>query len=294
MNFSNILNHIATVDPEVYERTSARRSVIRTWMRGAALTALPVAIGGLFNKAYGKNTDAIGDVLNFALTLEYLEAEFYRQGLIHSDPPNSNMPLIPATTGIDQPAIRTIYAHEAAHVAGLRSIIQSLGQTPVNTPNFDFSGGKGSGVGPFQNVFTDYNVFLSLAQAFEDTGVRAYKGAAPLLMSNHPILTAALRIHSVEGRHASHIRTMRRLTPSSYSVNTVNYYPRPWITGADSEIVGVDVSANYNGEDNTLQASIQILNINGNAISQAAATQSFDEPLDMPTVLGLVSPFIAP
>ena len=50
MNFSSILNHIATIDPEVYERTSERRSVIRKWMRGAALTALPVALGGLFHE----------------------------------------------------------------------------------------------------------------------------------------------------------------------------------------------------------------------------------------------------
>ena len=239
-------------------------------------------------------------MLNFALTLEYLEAEFYRLGIFYSESPYSSDPLIPVSTTTangtqnDQAAIRTIAAHEAAHVYGLRSIIQSLGKTPVDSPKFDYSGGKGSGIGPFQNVFDDYGMFLALAQTFEDTGVRAYKGAAPLIMSNNTVLTAALRIHSVEARHAAHIRTMRRLSPSSFTMNNATYHPRPWITGADSDISGVDVSANYNGEDNTLQANIQITNINGKIISMAAASESFDEPLDMTAVLALVDPFIIP
>ena len=52
---------------------------------------------------------------------------------------------------------------------------------------------------------------LALAQAFEDTGVRAYKGQAGALMGNDNLLTAALQIHSVEARHASEIRRLRGL-----------------------------------------------------------------------------------
>ena len=84
MNFSNILAHIAQVDPEVYERTSQRRRVIKNWMRGVTLATLPLALGSLFNKAYGKNTATITEVLNFALLLEFFEHEFYTLALYAS------------------------------------------------------------------------------------------------------------------------------------------------------------------------------------------------------------------
>ncbi len=45
-------------------------------------------------------------------------------------------------------------------------------------PDFDFSGGAGSGTGPYADAFSNYDLFLTVAQAFEDTGVRAYKGQA--------------------------------------------------------------------------------------------------------------------
>jgi hypothetical protein len=58
-------------------------------------------------------------------------------------------------------------------------------------------------------VFTNYETFKAVAQAFEDTGVRAYKGQAPALMPYKDVLTAALTIHSVEARHASQVRRLR-------------------------------------------------------------------------------------
>ena len=79
----------------------------------------------------------------------------------------------------------------------------AAGGTPVAEPTFDFSGGKGSGNGPFANAFNDYSLFLAVAQTLEDTGVRAYKGQAGNLISSDDVLTAALRIHSVEARHAA-------------------------------------------------------------------------------------------
>ena len=59
------------------------------------------------------------------------------------------------------------------------------------------------------DTFGDYPTFQLLAQGFEDFGVRAYKGQAPNLMASDAVLTAALRIHSVEARHASEIRRLR-------------------------------------------------------------------------------------
>jgi len=92
----------------------------------------------------------------------------------------------------------------------------------VAKPVFDFSGGNGTMLGPFATVFTNCNVFLAVAQTFEDTGVRAYKGRAGELVGGGDLLTAALQIHSVEARHAAHIRLMRK-TNNFADVQTLDY-----------------------------------------------------------------------
>ena len=160
----------------------------------------------------------------------------------------------------------------------LKTAITASGGTPVSSPSFDFTAG-----GTFGDVFTNYNTFLAVAQTFEDTGVRAYKGQAGALISNNDVLTAALNIHSVEARHASHIRQMRKAN----GFGDV----KPWITGKDSGI-GEVVQASYNGEEVTMQAGIEITNINNFSISSAAASEAFDEPLTMMQVLNIVKPFI--
>lgn len=274
MNFQNILTNLSETDPEIFERTSERRSVIKNWSKGIALTALPLALGSLFKKAYGKNTGLITDTLNFALTLEYLEAEFYQTALNSSG-------LIPS--GAPTGAIQTIYNHEAAHVTFLQQVITAAGETPVAKPTFDFSGGNGSGSGPFLTAFSDYDLFLAVAQTFEDTGVRAYKGQAANLITDNVALEAALNIHSVEARHASHIRSMRKARGASV---------KPWITLNQSGIGNSAVQASYDGEEVTNQAGVEITNINGENISNATASESFDEPLTTQQVLAIVDPFI--
>lgn len=281
MNFSNILAEIEKLDPEVYERTSGRRNVIKNWTRKVSLAALPFAIGSLFNKTYAQSsTDVIG-VLNYALTLEYLERNFYKTAL-------DTAGLIPA--GAARTAIQTIYNHEAAHVTFLASAITSAGGTPVsetgsNPLRFDFTGGNGNMNGPFATAFSDYNLFLAVAQTFEDTGVRAYKGQAGALITNNDVLTAALQIHSVEARHAAHIRAMRRAAGGSLVSGVV----KPWITRNNSNINSSAVQPSYNGEDLTTQAGVDIVAL---GFSADAASESFDEPLDMAAVLAIVDPFI--
>jgi hypothetical protein len=281
MDLKNIITEIGHKDPEFYDRMDGRRESIKRFTRFAgkvALTAVPLALGSMFKRAYaGTNgtNDIITDTLNFALTLEYLEAEFYQKGLDAAG-------LIPA--GAPRNAILAIGAHETAHVTFLRNAITAAGGTPVPKPTFDFSAGNGSGNGPFKNVFTDYALFLAVSQAFEDTGVRAYKGQAGNLISNNDVLTAALRIHSVEARHASHIRQMRRAQGANV---------KPWVTGKDTGGIGAAVQPIYDGEENTKQANIEIVGINGMAITADDATEAFDEPLTKDQVLAIVDPFIA-
>jgi hypothetical protein len=281
MNLLNILQEIEEKDPETYEQLNNRRDVLKKFTGSAgkiALAAIPLALGSLFQKAYGgppPTGATVLDVLNFALTLEYLESSFYKMGLAASG-------LIPTAT--EQQAIMTISAHEAEHVAFLQSAITSSGGTPATMPKFDYTAGSGSNNGPFADVFTNYATFLAVAQAFEDTGVRAYKGQAASLVQGGALLTAALDIHSVEARHAAHIREMRKLRGFADV--------KPWITLNESGIGSV-VDANYAGEQNTVQAGIQIVGINGQPISADAASEAFDEPLTMAQVLAIVKPFIA-
>jgi rubrerythrin len=293
MNLQNIFNQIEQVDPEVYDRLDTRRQSMKRFAsfgKALAAIAVPSAIGTMFKKAYGQTPADVVDVLQFALTLEYLEAEFYKAGV--SSAAGASAPADART------ALTIIRDHEIAHVTFLRGAISSLGATPVTftAASFDFSGGKGSGMGPFATAFTSLPVLLAAAQTFEDTGVRAYKGQAGRLINNNDILTAALQIHAVEARHAAKIRYMRRqLTAGSLIPAGVTL--QPWITLNQSGIdagpaANAAIQPSYNGEELVVQAGITITNINGQAISANEASESFDEPLTKAQVLAIVDPFI--
>lgn len=133
---------------------------------------------------------ADGDVgiLNFALTLEYLEADFYRKAQT-----------LKLSAG-SRAAAKLIGAHEVEHVAALKATIGKLGGTAVKMPTFRF---------PISNDKS----FLALAQTLEDTGVSAYNGAGPAIKSKE-ILAAAGSIVQVEARHAALIRTLNGVTPA--------------------------------------------------------------------------------
>lgn len=274
MNLFEIFKNIENVDADIHERLNPRRAAIKSLSSFGAkvtLASLPLAMGSMFTKAYGQSVpQKIIDVLNFALTLEYLEAEFYTKGLAAGG-------LIPNPTA--RGAITVIKDHEDQHVAFLKS---ALGAAAVTKPTFDFTAG-----GAFSDVFTNYDTFLAVANAFEDTGVRAYKGQAGNLMENDDILRYALNIHSVEARHASHIRQMRRARGGA-AANL-----KPWITGANDTGVGA-VDPVYAGEDNKIQAGADITSLNGvgGKISANAATEAFDEALSKEAVLQIAGLFI--
>ncbi len=273
MNLFNVIDEIQQVDPEFKDRMSPRRDAIKnitSFGSKVAVAALPFAFSTLFKRAYGQTTSSVNDVLNFALTLEYLEAYFYNQGLAQAN-------LIPAA---DKGYFTTVAGHENAHVAFLKSV---LGSAAVASPTFDLTA-----KGTFSDVLTNYNTYLAVAETFEDTGVRAYKGQAGFLLGNQVVLTAALQIHAVEARHASAIRYLR----ASKGVNI-----KPWISGSAtvSNDTGIAaVNASYAGENNTMQGGVDITTLNAvsGKTSFTAAIESFDEPLDKASVLAIVTPFI--
>ena len=258
MNILNLLEDINQSDPEVYEKLDSRRSMFGRAGKFAgkvAIAAVPFALGSMFKEAYGKTSDIVLDTLNFALTLEYLEAEFYNIGVAQTT-------LIPAS---DMAIFKQIQQHENAHVTFLKAAITGAGGTPVAKPNFDFTGGKNMGGGPFADYKMNYQTFLALSQAFEDTGVRAYKGQAGNLITNNDVLTAALQIHSVEARHAAQVRRLRG--------------QKGWITGKETDVTAIQ--AVYNGEENTMQGGVNV-----------ADTAAFDEPMSKTDVLAIASIFI--
>lgn len=278
MNLLNIIEEIENVDPEVYGRLSQRRDVIKnitSFGSKVAMAAMPFAVGTMFKKAYAQTgtTPTVIEVLNYALTLEYLESTFYNAGKA------KGTALIPADAASKY--FNQVTTDENNHVTFLKGVISSLGGTPVSLPNIDLTAGNGSGTGPFADVLTNYGTFLAVAQVFEDTGVRAYKGQAGFLLKNQVVLTAALSIHAVEARHASAIRQIRG--------------QKPWITstatlGNDTTIALVN--GNYDGEQNVTQGTLDVTKLpsvtSTTSTSVAIATAAFDEALSSAQVLALL------
>ncbi|QLH81792.1 ferritin-like domain-containing protein [Halosimplex pelagicum] len=143
-------------------------------------------------------------LLNYALTLEHLENVFYREGLDEfSDSELMNADALSSfgqTVRMEVPEyLRTVGAHEAAHVDALSSTIENLNGTPVGEGEYDFG-------------YSTPTEFLAVAQALENTGVSAYAGAAPQVVNND-VLAAAAGIHSVEARHASFLNLINGDSP---------------------------------------------------------------------------------
>ncbi len=292
MNFFKIIDQLSEVDPDVLDRFDSRRSVFNSLgsiAKRTALAATPVFLGSLFQKAYAGTTSTPVDVLNYALALELLEADFYRQFQASNTITNS------AATA----AIAQIKKHEDAHVTLLTTTVRQLGGTPV-------AGTATTGVRFNPAVFSssfpaNYTNYLIVAQALEDAGVRAYKGRAGELLGTD-LLTVALQIHSVEARHAAHIRTMRGQTPwvSNSDDLASNAIAGPVYTSGlpnGATTAPTTISAGgasfgipaYTGaspvESNVTQSGVNLTSGLGTTYTAADAAASFDEYLQAAEVL---------
>ncbi|MBF9221487.1 ferritin-like domain-containing protein [Hymenobacter ruricola] len=317
MDLFQIIDDIAKVDPETLDRFDSRRAAFRNFLgfgKKVTATALPLAVSTLFTKAYGQTAAlpaAVVATLNLALQLEYLEYFYYDTALNSS---GLNL------TADERGAFEIIRNDELLHINILRTTLGSAAIAPLTRASFDYTTSQnlsrspvapltalGGTTSPTTGPFTDKAVFLLAAQQFVDTGVRAYKGGAPSLNTSttKDILEAALNIHSVEARHSSRIRSLRR-----GGVQSANA-PKSWITPDETPntpglpnngvanspttvgpyLAGLPV-ANFPAEDNITQATLNVQTI-GTLVSGTAGAEAFDEPLNAETVKGIAKNFAA-
>jgi rubrerythrin len=149
------------------------------------------AVSPFVGQALAKSGGDI-DIVNFALTLEYLEAAFYTQAVKNTK----------GLSGDVAKLAKELRDNETAHVDALTTAVKALGGAPAKKPGVDFG-----------DAFASVDAFLKTANVFEDTGVSAYNRAAPMIESTE-ILAAAGSIVQVEARHAALIRLKRDKQPA--------------------------------------------------------------------------------
>ena len=202
---SNLTEHDELDARGASRRAFARRS-ITTGLALAGATALDrVAI-----PVFAQQTFVDADILQFALNLEYLEAEFYTvavtgktlkqsgftTGFAQGTEGDTTGGAMVALSGSVLTAAQAIMRDEQAHVLLLQA---ALGGRAVSKPAINLDA---LGLG-----YRNTNEFLTLSRAFEDTGVSAYGGAAPLIRDNK-ILGTAARILATEAEHTGIIRML--------------------------------------------------------------------------------------
>lgn len=150
-------------------------------------TAGAASVGPFVASAMAQ-ADGDVDIVNFALTLEYLETRFYKEA--------ADLNLSKEVKEL----AKQFAEDEQEHVNALKGAVKQLGGTAAKKPTFKFG-------------VTDEKSFLKLAQTLEDTGVYAYNGAGPAI-KNKDILAAAGSIVQIEARHAAAIRLLNDEPPS--------------------------------------------------------------------------------
>lgn len=275
---------------DVMESRARRREDRRDFfmrMGGSAFLSAATALGGTSALAQtAAPTDA--DILNFALNLEYLEAQFYSFASFGTGL-NANLQTGTGTQGavtggravpfqdeIIRQYAREIAQDEIAHVQFLRT---ALGAAAVSQPAVDIRGGvagsafSNAGVAAglpagFDPYASDDN-FLLGAFIFEDVGVTAYKGAAALLTST-TFLSAAAGLLAVEAYHAGLVRTVLYgrgvMTPALRTNADAISNARDSLDGADDRDQGISPGTGLPADAEA--SNIAPLDANGLAFSR--------------------------
>ena len=214
------------------DNTVSRRAFGRRMITAGALGTAAVMVGGAPTDAVAQSGITDTDILNFALNLEYLEAEFYTvittgKRLKDIGIATSGTGTAGLTTGGQKvplaPALKAIFDEiaydEQQHVLFLR---QALGSAAVAKPPINLAGV----MAPHFDADSVIDA-LVMARAFEDVGVSAYGGAARFI-TNRNILEAAARIALTEGEHAGNIRLLvAQQNISTFALDEADRIPPP-------------------------------------------------------------------
>ncbi|HVD39656.1 MAG TPA: ferritin-like domain-containing protein [Solirubrobacterales bacterium] len=180
---------LAAVEVDVEGGDLSRSDVILKGALAAGAIYGAAAVSPFLRKALAMSESGDVGILNFALTLEYLEAKFYEEAKSRAK-----------AKGELKSLVNLLAEDEQQHVEALAATVKKLGGKPVAEPKFNFE-------------YSDTAGFLKLAQTFEDTGVSAYNGAGPMIKSKE-VLAAAGGIVQVEARHAAAIRLQNKEEPA--------------------------------------------------------------------------------
>jgi hypothetical protein len=209
----------------------------RGLLKKLGIASAAVAAGGMMKVTADPASPTVVDVLQFALNLEYLEAEFYTVATMGKTIDQVGIGITGdgtpgATTGgnavnfsnnlvFTQNVAMEIGQDERAHVTLLRGALTQAGIMPVAKPAIKLDA---LGIG-----FANEGQFLTLARVFEDIGVTAYAGAAGLpAVANSPYIGTAARILATEAEHVGNIRLQcARLGIATTALDTVDFPPPP-------------------------------------------------------------------
>ncbi len=238
--FMRINMGVKTNLDEVISAAPNRRKLIKRLGVSAATAAFA---GSAVKLSADTPTPSPEEVVQFALNLEYLEAEFYSIAITGQtleargyeiwgvgQAGNNPGPTTTRFGAIDFPhnvfntraIVTDIAADEIAHVQVLRKALESTGVTPIAKPAFDLDALAAKGAS-----LENYETFLRLARIFEDIGESAYCGGAPFL-SGSPYLRTAARITAIEGEHVSNVRLqIAHLRIPTFPIDGADVIPPP-------------------------------------------------------------------
>ncbi|WP_049999186.1 ferritin-like domain-containing protein [Halococcus sediminicola] len=219
-NSDGVLDFVGQVSDQLRSRRAFMGDAAKVGAGAAALSAVGAgtvaANDGNGDSSDGGNGDGSDDVsdidiLNYALTLEHLEAAYYNDFLDNYS--ESDVERSEVAKYFARPTLRySVYQqiedvrdHEEAHVDALTKTINDLGGTPVEPANYEF---------PYSSI----QEFIAVADRLEAVGVSAYAGAAPLI-SNPDIIPPALSIHSVEANHQTYFQLLNLQRPAPNAFN---------------------------------------------------------------------------
>jgi hypothetical protein len=178
------------------------------------------------------------DILNYALTLEHLEAAYYNDFLNNYSEGEVEGSAVaqyfarPTLQYSTYQQIQDVRDHEEAHVDALTKTINDLGGTPVEPANYEF---------PYSSI----EEFVAVADRLEAVGVSAYAGVAPMLDSEK-VLSAALSIHSVEANHQTYFQLLNLQRPAPNAFNPTRSMDE--VLGIANQFIVSEGGGNTSGE----------------------------------------------